>query len=86
VVNIAIISYRVRQRVIYGSITLLLSGLVLSGCGYKGPLYLPPPPDTLGQQTPQSNLSAPVSPVSPGDPTTPADPSLEPAPVVIESR
>jgi predicted small lipoprotein YifL len=86
VVNIAIISYRVRQRVLYGSITLLLSGLTLAGCGYKGPLYLPPPPDTLGQQTPQSNLSAPASSVSPADPITPVDPSLEPAPVVIESR
>lgn len=83
-VNVDIISYRVRQRVLFGSMAFVLSGLALTGCGYKGPLYLPPPPDTLGQQAPQSNRSAPVDVVSPGDPTTPANPSLEPAPVVIQ--
>lgn len=83
-VNVAIISYRVSQRVLFGSLTLLLSGLALAGCGYKGPLYLPPPPDTLGQPAPQSNRSAPVGVVSPSDRATPADPSLEPAPTVIE--
>jgi len=84
VVNVAIISYRVRQRALFGSITLLLSGLALAGCGYKGPLYLPPPPDTLGPQAPASNLSSPGDIFPTGDPTIPANPSLEPAPVVIE--
>ncbi len=83
-VNIAIISYHVRQRLLFGSITLLFSGLALAGCGYKGPLYLPPPPDTLGQPAPQSNLSSPRDIFPAGAPTIPADPSLEPAPVVIQ--
>lgn len=84
-VNVAYISYRVSQRVLFSVITVLLSGLALAGCGYKGPLYLPPPPDTLGQQAPQSNLSVPAGKVSSGDPTIPADPSLEPAPAVLNS-
>jgi len=84
VVNVALISCRVRQRVLFSSITALLSGLALAGCGYKGPLYLPPPPDTLGQQAPQSNLSSPGDIFPTGSPTIPADPSLEPAPAVIQ--
>lgn len=34
--------------------TLALGGL-LAACGYKGPLYLPPPEPT-GQQTPPSSI------------------------------
>lgn len=83
-VNVDIISYRVSQRVLFGLMAIVLCGLALAGCGYKGPLYLPPPPDTLGQQAPQSNRSVPASPVTSGDPSTPANPSLEPAPVVIQ--
>jgi predicted small lipoprotein YifL len=45
-------------------------------CGYKGPLYLPPPPDTLkGQTVPKE--PAKIPPMS-------KNPSLEPSPVVIE--
>jgi predicted small lipoprotein YifL len=84
VVNVVFISYRVRQRVLFSLMTVLLSVLALVGCGYKGPLYLPPPPDTLGQQAPQSNLSSPGDTLPTGDPTVPANPSLEPAPVVIQ--
>jgi len=52
--------------------------LLLIGCGYKGPLYIPPPPDTLGEQT---------TPAGQSDATAldePQNPSLEPAPIIIE--
>ncbi|MFW8566588.1 LPS translocon maturation chaperone LptM [Orrella sp. 11846] len=32
--------------------TALLTVSLLNGCGYKGPLYLPPPPDTLETDAP----------------------------------
>ena len=52
--------------------------LLLIGCGYKGPLYMPPPPDTLGEQpasAEQSDMAASEEP---------QNPSLEPAPIIIE--
>lgn len=52
--------------------------LLLVGCGYKGPLYMPPPPDTLGEQ------NAPANQAEPNIPDEPENPSLEPAPIVIE--
>lgn len=53
---------------------LVCSSLV--GCGYKGPLYLPPPPDTLSGEKTQ--------PATPEIPPQSINPSLEPAPIVIE--
>ena len=52
--------------------------LLLIGCGYKGPLYMPPPPDTLGEQT------APADQSGTSAPDEPQNPSLEPAPIIIE--
>lgn len=50
----------------------------LLGCGYKGPLYLPPPPDTIaGQGTVVPDEQANI-------PAQSQNPSLEPAPIVIE--
>ncbi|MCD8504692.1 MAG: lipoprotein [Burkholderiaceae bacterium] len=65
----------VRQSRLIPALVLFAS---LIGCGYKGPLYLPPPPDTIsGQgsvvQTPEVNI-----------PPESQNPSLEPAPIVIE--
>lgn len=51
---------------------------LLVGCGYKGPLYMPPPPDTLGDQ------AQTAKPAEPSVPDEPQNPSLEPAPIVIE--
>ncbi len=60
---------------------LLLASILfasLLGCGYKGPLYLPPPPDTLsGQGTVLKEPETNIPPES-------INPSLEPAPIVIE--
>lgn len=55
---------------------VLLASLL--GCGYKGPLYLPPPPDTLGGQG--TVLEEPSTEIPPES----ENPSLEPAPIVIE--
>ena len=52
--------------------------LLLVGCGYKAPLYMPPPPDTLGEP------DAPASQPESNMPDEPQNPSLEPAPIVIE--
>jgi predicted small lipoprotein YifL len=63
-----------RNRLLLAS-TLFAS---LLGCGYKGPLYLPPPPDTLsGQGTVLEEPETRIPPES-------INPSLEPAPIVIE--
>ncbi|MEG0820958.1 MAG: lipoprotein [Burkholderiaceae bacterium] len=49
--------------------------LTLSGCGLKGPLYLPPPP-------PAAMTPAPAdTPVM-----TPAAPAAEPAPPPVEKK
>ena len=53
-------------------------GLLVVGCGYKGPLYMPPPPDTLGEQ------AAPADQSEMAAPDEPQNPSLEPAPIIIE--
>lgn len=51
---------------------------LLLGCGYKGPLYLPPPPDTIkGQGT---VIDEPVANIPPES----ENPPLQPAPIVIE--
>ena len=52
--------------------------LLLVGCGYKAPLYMPPPPDTLGEQDVSSSQA------ESNMPDEPQNPSLEPAPIVIE--
>lgn len=78
---------KARQRVLIGTISAVFGGFLLTGCGYKGPLYLPPPPDTLGEQAKQSNESnesnkTPVE--SPDAQSVTTDPPLEPTPMVIE--
>ncbi len=48
------------------SARLVGAGLLLGGlaaCGYKGPLYLPPPPD------PPAALTEPPAPVAPARPS-----------------
>jgi len=80
------------------AMTLTCLPLVLAGCGYKGPLYLPPPPASKPstQAKPQSSNPTPspgVDPLTPGMPDTsnPAsplfeqDPTLMPAPIVISN-
>ena len=68
-----------KQRASSGIAAACLT-ILLVGCGYKGPLYLPPPPNTLG--TPQKT-NASTAPV-PNIPPMQENPSLEPAPIVIE--
>ena len=63
-----------RSRIILAPV-LLVS---LLGCGYKGPLYLPPPPDTIAGQ------GTVVPDEKPNIPPESLNPSLEPAPIVIE--
>ncbi len=80
-------------------VAMVLTGLSLSvtGCGYKGPLYLPPPPPAAKPSTeakPQTPKPAHgIDPATPGmpdtsNPASPAfeqDPSLMPAPIVISN-
>lgn len=81
---------KARRRVIMGTISAFLGGSLLVGCGYKGPLYLPPPPDTLGEQTEQRNSNTDdfleTSGVTKESLQTDEslDPPLEPDPIVIE--
>lgn len=83
------------QKRITGFITISVLGLaLLTGCGFKGPLYLPPPPDTLtGKSTgPSNQTDQPSSQTSeqsgsiesPYSPYMQQNPSLEPAPRIIE--
>lgn len=83
------------QKHVKGFITISVLGLVLlTGCGFKGPLYLPPPPDTLSgkpsspsNQTDQPSSQTSVqsgSTVSPYSPFMQQNPSLVPAPRIIE--
>lgn len=81
---------KARHRVIMGTISALFGGSLLVGCGYKGPLYLPPPPDTLGEQAEQRNSNTDDS-LETSDVANESlqtneslDPPLEPNPIVIE--
>ena len=64
---------------------VLLITVSAGACGYKGPLYLPPPPDTLkGLDNSTKQTALPTS-----DPSQPSlsvneDQLLEPRPVLIE--
>jgi predicted small lipoprotein YifL len=82
--NVSLSLSRVRQRVRFGTVSLILGSAMLAGCGYKGPLYLPPPPDTLGDQRQQSNPSDGTRTTPPLTPGMQTNPSLEPNPIVIE--
>ncbi|MFO7746553.1 MAG: lipoprotein [Orrella sp.] len=81
---------KARHRVIMGTISALFGVSLLVGCGYKGPLYLPPPPDTLGEQTEQRNSNADDSLETSDAPNESLqtneslDPPLEPNLIVIE--
>jgi len=80
------------QKRVVCFITISVLGLaMLTGCGFKGPLYLPPPPDTLGgkSQKPSDQSSSQTSgqtgpKVSPYSPFLQQNPSLEPTPRIIE--
>jgi predicted small lipoprotein YifL len=43
-----------------GALTLLLGGVLLSGCGQKGPLYLPTGQPTAPVVTPETLQTDPV--------------------------
>lgn len=62
--------------------------LSLLGCGYKGPLYLPPPPDIMGKAEAPNNSTSGDSATAgqrvPNIPPMRQNPSLEPAPIVIQ--
>ena len=71
-------------------VAMVLAGLsmTLAACGYKGPLYLPPPASTK-PVTPAPGIN-PATPGTPdtSNPTSPMfeqDPSMTPAPVVISN-
>jgi predicted small lipoprotein YifL len=80
------------QKRVVSLITIsVISLAMLTGCGFKGPLYLPPPPDTLGNKTQNSTEQAPLetseqmgSEVSPYSPFLQENPSLEPAPRIMQ--
>lgn len=70
---------------------LAAAGLIclsLIGCGYKGPLYLPPPPDVMGDPKATNNTTSGGSATQgqrmPSIPPMRENPSLEPAPIVIQ--
>jgi len=76
-------------------VAMVMASLTLSACGYKGPLYLPPPPAAVKgttQATP-ATMAPGIDPATPGMPDTsnPAspmfeqDPSMTPAPIVISN-
>jgi predicted small lipoprotein YifL len=75
------------QKRVMCFITISVLGFAaLSGCGFKGPLYLPPPPDTLSKtpQNPSDQSTSQTSgqtgmEVSPYSPFPQQNPSLEPA-------
>ncbi len=79
------------QKRVMCFITISVLGFaMLGGCGFKGPLYLPPPPDTLSKQPQSSSGQSPSqtsgqtgTEVSPYSPFPQENPSLEPAPRVM---
>lgn len=79
------------QKRVMCFITIAVLGFAtLSGCGFKGPLYLPPPPDTLGKkpqnqsdQSPSQVSGQTGTEVSPYSPFPQENPSLEPAPRIM---
>lgn len=76
-------------------VAMMISGLMLSACGYKGPLYLPPPSAAAkaSSQSLPATTAPGINPDTPGMPDTsnPAspmfeqDPTMTPAPIVISN-
>ena len=58
------------------SATFLGLSLILAGCGYKGPLYMPPPPPA-----PQEELTSPPSSPDVSSVSTPSEPAVQTTPV-----
>ena len=75
---------KARQRVLIGLLGITCSGLLLVGCGYKGPLYLPPPPDTLGETEAPRGADSNVESQTQTESLMQTNPSLQPAPIVIQ--
>ncbi|AWB34637.1 hypothetical protein DBV39_13965 [Orrella marina] len=65
---------------------VMLLAMAISACGYKGPLYLPPPPDTLGGQDNSPDAgSLPNAEERRGEPAAIEEESLlSPPPVLTE--
>jgi len=61
---------------------LLTVLLIVAGCGYKGPLYLPKPKPAVAQNPATSvtpaNSVEPITPLPPGAPGMPATPGKQP--------
>ena len=78
---------RLNARYLSRTLGISILAIVTSACGYKGPLYLPPPPDTLkGQDNSTNNGSVPLE--SPHSQNIDLEPvqqfKLEPKPILIE--
>jgi len=84
VITLRTVLCKARQRVLIGLLGMACGGLLLAGCGYKGPLYLPPPPDTLGEQSEPADPGANDGSDTATNSSMQTDPSLEPAPIVIQ--
>ncbi|HET8610917.1 MAG TPA: lipoprotein [Burkholderiales bacterium] len=65
-----------RHLAITAIITLPLL-LLLSACGYKGPLYLPPPKPAASPPAPVQNSVTPSSPPAAAQPSTTQKPGEE---------
>lgn len=83
-VTLRIVLCKARQRVLIGLLGVACAGFLLVGCGYKGPLYLPPPPDTLGETSEQPDPRANDALEKATESSIQTNPSLEPAPIVIQ--
>ena len=67
-------------------LSVMLLAVAVSACGYKGPLYLPPPPDTLGGQDNSTNTDTlPNTEVRQGEPAAIQEEELlSPPPILTE--
>lgn len=73
-------------RPVTQALSVILLAMAISACGYKGPLYLPPPPDTLGGQDNSTDTgSLPNGQERRGEPAAIQEESLlSPPPVLTE--
>lgn len=64
------------RRITFSALFLTLA----AGCGYKGPLYMPPPP------APDESLTAPPSTQPPGASTNPGSSEQAPTPGIVPAQ
>lgn len=69
---------KIHRRRFTGIVAMLALSGWLAGCGFKGPLYLPPPKPAAAKPAPAAPAASSSVPAAAQDPAAPATPKTDP--------